>query len=351
MIKPMVGWTDSLATRASVAPLRWAGTPSLKMHAHNQGSSDQVRPHSQIITNTAAAFASDSPSVAVCIAGQLRSFLLADVQHGFARHLHRPNHWNFLSADVRVALNDSRLKIPLHGSVVVSSANTLVPPGTCPPGTVNHRFMLPMAERLVGCYGLIQEAEGSSFFVFDLVLRVRPDHLFFRRFPNVARLREAAPRGEILLFDDQLAAATREQAATLCLAPRTAYSTCAGLREWRFACQSIVRLVQLRQQPPCAPFFLFLVHSNGPGWLPLARLWPGCDAPMSWAMPMPRLGVPKTAIADANESWGRGCPSACEWPSLRHPKYPEQVRVRDSCLARVRDADGRMELRSANPVR
>ena len=99
------------------------------------------------------------PPVAVCIAGQLRSFLTARVQDGYARHLHRPMEYEyFLSADEAIDLADRRLRITvvgqadaaaMHASRAAVRVEKAMQP--CADGTVNDRFLLPMAVRLVAC--------------------------------------------------------------------------------------------------------------------------------------------------------------------------------------------------------
>lgn len=139
--------------------------------------------------------------VAVCVAGQLRTFLEPDVQASFSR-LHRPGYEYFVSTDVHPPTPSVYPLIAPIRAWSVSGASstghqeirrkTGLPDATrrgCPPRTCNQRSLLPMAERLVQCYLSIEDVEAAGGFRYDLVFRMRPDHVVTKNL----RLEHLAP--------------------------------------------------------------------------------------------------------------------------------------------------------------
>ena len=80
-----------------------------------------------------------------------------------------------------------------------------------------------------------QAEEGRRRVRYATVLRVRPDHVFLRRMPPVDAagwLGVPLVAGRVLLWDDQISLARREEAAAMLLAPTLGYGTCADEAEW-----------------------------------------------------------------------------------------------------------------------
>ena len=73
---------------------------------------------------------------------------------------------------------------------------------------------------LAACYYLMQKEEAERSFSYELVLRVRRDHIFSKRVPPVPHLfPSSALEGVIALNDDQVALASRSDAKTMLLVP------------------------------------------------------------------------------------------------------------------------------------
>lgn len=223
---------------------------------------------------------SNNASVAVCMAGQLRTFLDPEVQIGYSEQLHHKGYEYFLSTDQYISFYDPRLRVKLQSIYVSESAR---PPTTaCPPHTTNHRFLLPMASRLSHCYTLIQAEESMRAIRYSFVLRTRPDLAFSQRVLPLDQVfaASATEGAKLALTDDALGLAAREDAATLFLVPSIAYSLCAGGIEWSHACKRPI--VFNKAQPenvPCCPMNLITFFGASRTWQPLLhmefRLWRG----------------------------------------------------------------------------
>ena len=231
---------------------------------------------------------SAAPQVAVCIAGLLRNFLEAPVQEGFATMLHQPGYDYFVSAEQRVAMNDSRLRVPLRGSIGqhlgwdsasyrIRKAHLrhLVP--RCGPNTTSrHHDQLPQAKRLEPCYEMILSEEQARHFSYAFVMRVRPDHHFERRVPHASQLlaRWAVDR-DLLLMDDQIAVAVRQYLSTLFLTPLTVFTSCINATAWSHACgkrlDEVSNAASLRCPPcfPCGIMSLISYFGNARTWAKL----------------------------------------------------------------------------------
>ena len=240
---------------------------------------------------TDAALAEDAsvrPTVAVCISGQLRTFLDREVQDGFADQLHRSGYEYFLSTDTPLSEADPRLRIRLR-AVHSSSEPVARPVGHCPRHTSNHRGLLPMAARLASCFHLMQKEEAERYFSYELVLRLRPDHLFSKRVPPIPQLfPDSALDGVIALADDQVALASRSDAKTMLLVPSISYATCASAEEWAHACtcqgceQVHVEAAALGDHlpVPCCPMTLITAFGSTRSWRDLSPL--GGYLPTIW---------------------------------------------------------------------
>jgi len=175
--------------------------------------------------------------VAVCLSGELRTFLDPHVQHGLSHNLWHHRYDFFLSSDEPVAQGDARLRIRLADVFADARGTMRRAAGSCPAGTANDLGGFPAALRYVACYRLLLAAEEARGAAYEFVLRTRTDVVFLRRFPraDVALQRLGGGR-DLLLFDDQLALGRRRHAATLLLNPALVYRTCANASEWSLAC-------------------------------------------------------------------------------------------------------------------
>ena len=127
----------------------------------------------------------DTKLTAVCLAGELRSFLFDEVQASFAVYVHSPGYEYFISTDEPrpvtqkggAALRLAPIRawvsarhghfayIPCTGvgecSPMRYEHHLHLPP--CPNTTCNpHRFLLPMASRLKACHERMEQQERAS---------------------------------------------------------------------------------------------------------------------------------------------------------------------------------------------
>jgi hypothetical protein len=171
----------------------------------------------------------------------------------------------------------------------------------CPGATCNpHKFVGPMATRLAECFYAIQREEAQRRAAYGVIFRVRPDHLFLRRIPPVgeALLPPDLPRGHVLLWDDQMALARREDAASVLLAPSLVYSTCADAEQWAHACRPFegnapnwtIDRCRADGYIPCPTMGLVTVFGAARGWreLPLrGRSYPQVNADDDFCLKRP----------------------------------------------------------------
>lgn len=205
--------------------------------------------------------------VAVCVAGELRSFLTEAVQAGFTERLHHDGYEYFLALDVAVPAKDIRVQ-PVRAIVAANLSNPYT--ASCPRGTSMHRFLYPMAARIRLCHSTmtaVEEADGARY---DFVLRVRPDHVFLRALPTVYDWFATASRGrDLVLYDDQISLAPRARAHVALLGPELAYARCADAARWTQACSADSErnwtklaedLVVKKNYAPCNPINLIVTY-------------------------------------------------------------------------------------------
>ena len=136
--------------------------------------------------------------------------------------------------------------------------------------------------------------------MYEAVLRVRPDHFFLRRMPPVSAaagwLGEPLAAGRVLIWDDQVAVARREDAAAMLLSPALVYASCADEGQWARAVRAGLRGAAARHgafnvsasgwtmakcraiaEMPCSAMALVVIFGALTTWreLPLvSRSWP-----------------------------------------------------------------------------
>jgi len=204
--------------------------------------------------------------VAVCVTGQMRSFLDPRVQSGFLNNFHKQGSYvYFLSIDERLTVGDARIQIPSVQKVFTDAGGGRVTvksqpgEGDCPLGTKMHLFMFPYVMRFVPCYHAMKEYERLNSIQFTHVTRVRPDTLFLKPFPHVKEMLENHGRGkDMLLFDDQFGITSRRYARILLVAPSMAYRACHDSSMWARACskpiQKVRRMIEgVGHAVPCCP--------------------------------------------------------------------------------------------------
>ena len=210
---------------------------------------------------------------AVCIAGQLRTFLQPVVQEAFVSQVHHASYEYYVSVNedrpnvsttvLRVAPIVAWTRVPrgFRGPLGNAEDNfrdsSKCPPHTCNPGLP----LLPIAHRLAACHHSMQREEARRRVPYAFVLRIRPDHLFLAALPHPAALLAGQPAGHILLWDDQIAVARREVATTVLLTPQIVYTTCASATDFERACGSLdpawsIRRCQKDHTVPCEVMWL-----------------------------------------------------------------------------------------------
>lgn len=206
-----------------------------------------------------------------------------------------PSAQQLLVAPVRAWISDEASGEPLDKGRPNTPERDELPRGRCPRGTCNpFRFLLPFAHRLAECYYAMQREEGArrarlsgslrADFRYATVLRVRPDHMFLRPMPPVHAsagwLGMRLSAGRVLLWDDQVAVARRDEAPAILLAPTLAYASCADDSQWELAVRaggsqvpSDWSMAKCRGQGdiPCPAMALIAAHGAVTTWrhLPL----------------------------------------------------------------------------------
>lgn len=239
--------------------------PEMGRSGHNASDTDSVV-GAQPTTRSDAAGAGVARGTAVCVAGQLRSFLYAEVQRTMAAHLHKPGYEYLLALDQPI---ETRAPELLLGPIAGCDDQTDKPPppglGNCSAGTGTHFGLYRMGVRIAACEPLLVAAERGRGEAYEYVMRVRPDFRYLAPFPSAAALLGVGGAGgtrDIVMFDDQLAVAKREHVHTLFGNAELAYSTCADSTAWSAACG---RAVRKGPRVPCCPFFLVLALGQNAG--------------------------------------------------------------------------------------
>jgi len=221
-----------------------------------------------------------SNHTAVCVSGQLRSFLYAPLQNLMYKNFHHAGYDYFLSTDEQLsAVQTNQLMLsPLRSMYVDNGGSRLDGDHwgsgnehgllKCPNNTVTHPYLFPQAVRFVACHQLIRREEARRGYLYTWIARTRTDLLFHVRLPPPLGLLQPGGTGgpwDIVLFDDLLGVATRERMPALLLTPALVYRECHGVESWTRACGTTVRAKQLTSgAPPCSTMNLVLVHEPGP---------------------------------------------------------------------------------------
>jgi len=216
---------------------------------------------------------------AVCLSGQLRSFLEPHVQMGLVTHFHHPGYEYIISINERISQADTRLLIKPVVAVYVDSGSPVqtdpwvVPGGnhhgerTCPRGTSSHFYLFPQFIRLAACHQLLQTEEARRRMLYAYVVRTRTDLWFVGPVPPpaAALAQRGGPPTDVLLFDDQLAMAPRAHASTILINPLLVYRECHGAEHWSMACAKQVSSSDVaRGAIPCPPMNLIVVYGHEP---------------------------------------------------------------------------------------
>eukprot|EP00746_Dinoflagellata_sp_MGD_P119143 gnl/MRDRNA2_/MRDRNA2_55096_c0_seq1.p1 gnl/MRDRNA2_/MRDRNA2_55096_c0~~gnl/MRDRNA2_/MRDRNA2_55096_c0_seq1.p1 ORF type:complete len:669 (-),score=67.25 gnl/MRDRNA2_/MRDRNA2_55096_c0_seq1:4-2010(-) len=202
-----------------------------------------------------------APRVAVCLSGQLRTFLDEQVQQGFANNVHRDGYEYFLSVDENVDLEHASLKDFVRAvRVEANPAESITTP--CPEGKCMHRYNLPFVSRFVACFEDIENHEKAEGFQYDYFLRMRPDMLVNNPFPHPQDLMPTYGK-DIVLFDDQMAMANRQGARDMFLNPVKAYKECYDAKAWSVACHvELLEPVPNFTEPYCCPMNAIAFFGN-----------------------------------------------------------------------------------------
>ncbi len=186
--------------------------------------------------------------VAVCISGQLRTFLEKDVQQRLSGNFNVPGYFYFLSTSGPETLlnvsSDARLKVQVAHAFVDNGTPVLVSTdgyACTSPGRFGHVRMYPMAQRWAACYAQLAEYERSHGFLFDWVARVRTDFMYLERIPPVYELfrNYSAEGADVLLYDDHMSIGPRSTAVSQLVTPQQVYRTCPDLNMWVKACAQV----------------------------------------------------------------------------------------------------------------
>jgi len=198
--------------------------------------------------------AAPKPLVAVCIAGELRTFFKPEVQDALRDNVHRDGYEYFFSVDAPFDPKDTVIADHIRGMHIQKTYDN--PDTVCPPGTSMRNHLFRMVRRYVDCYDEIVAQEQSRGVKYDYVMRFRPDHRYQKLLHPETILNDCAP--DVYMWDDHLAVGNRSYMETILKLPAEAYSRCFDLQEWHVACGSYadsLKEITNASQVPCCPMY------------------------------------------------------------------------------------------------
>ncbi|KAJ1462716.1 hypothetical protein M885DRAFT_610749 [Pelagophyceae sp. CCMP2097] len=216
----------------------------------------------------------DAPAVAVCVSGQLRTFLDPVLQFTWLTNFHAEGYEYFLSTDQPVDASELMIGPVKRSYVDVGD----FPPTTVadPLGKVRCAATGGRAANLknygqvmryVPCWRLIISEESDRGARYDYVLRTRTDVVFYARFPDFSTepsFVHFTKEKDGLFFDDHLSLARRENMHTILINPSLMYHECHDRERWSRACgQKITGDLfynKLRRRWPCCSMALMVVY-------------------------------------------------------------------------------------------
>lgn len=169
-----------------------------------------------------------SERTAVCITGELRTFLEPQVQYGFKHHFHYPSYDYFLSSDTYVPPDDFRLEIFIRNQTVITEKP--IQNLNCSYG----RSYFTLARRLLSCQKMIQHEEMEYFIEYMFFIHARTDVFFvdFISHPN-----NHVTSHNIALNENFLSMSTKENSHLLMEKPMLLFKTCTT-RPRSYACRN-----------------------------------------------------------------------------------------------------------------
>jgi hypothetical protein len=205
-----------------------------------------------------AQYSAPAPKVAVCIAGELRTFFKSEVQNALRDNVHRDGYEYFFSVDAHFDPKDTVIGDHIRGMHIKKSYDN--PKNACPPGTSMRNHLFKMVRRYVDCYDDIVAEEQSRGIKYDYVMRFRPDHRYDKLLHPETIMSDCAP--DVYMWDEHLAIANRSFMDTVLKLPAEAYSRCFDLDEWHVACGSYadsLKEITDPSQVPCCPMYAIRV--------------------------------------------------------------------------------------------
>eukprot|EP00466_Bigelowiella_natans_P004919 jgi/Bigna1/81104/fgenesh1_pg.77_\ len=190
--------------------------------------------------------------VAVCIVGEFRTFLQAEVQASFVNMIHHPGYEYFVVTDKPFPVRNGDDNVVHNGGAAAAADDVGVQVSPLRSWVLDRLYQhielksvfggvqggimsgRPNTPRLAQCYYEILSEEGRRNIRYKTVFKIRPDHIFNERIPHVGdSIAFRHPEGTVHIWDDQMAVSRRSDAKWILLTPTVAYSTCASEDDWR----------------------------------------------------------------------------------------------------------------------
>ncbi len=191
------------------------------------------------------------PLTCVCISGQLRSFFQQNVQSSFSLYFHTKGYEYFISGDQYFGKNDSRVYINPIRKITVVKSNRISK--QCTNNTKGQFHLYIQALRISMCYENMIEQEKVSGINYRYTIRIRPDILWLKNFPQLS-----LNKNTIIMTHDLITISNRNLSKVILYYPKIAYSMCADFPTWNYACRKKINLHKFLKgsSVPCTPMKL-----------------------------------------------------------------------------------------------
>ena len=283
---------------------------------------------------------------AVCVVGAIRTFDDPQLRRSWEQKFHEKGYEYFFSVDYFDMNSLQDQTFPTDEVVrrvsLIPEVDIVIPKESeCHAnGTKMHFYMLPYIVRMTQCANMIEESEQITGTRYEFVARLRPDLIFFEKFPRVStlvrRYEIEHASGIVVLFDDQMAFARRSDLDIIFRYPRLAYR-CHGVRDWAVACnvssetdsftfQTLKsKVVSPNHDVPCPPMNLIAVYAYK--YALNSTLTPGSDSSEG--------AIRTSSVKQCGHVWSTGCHmgGGCHMDVLR-----PNGKTREGCLTKITQA-------------
>jgi len=212
------------------------------------------------VVTTAPTSAQAVIPVAVCLAGNIRTFLYDKVQEGLINNFHHEGFEYFLSFEASVGNASYPLKPYVRNSTFGTWPPRLGYGPPCQRGkTIMHKFLLLYVMRFEHCSTMIKAEEKKRRFQYTYIIRTRPDIWFKNPMPAVDGMMKWRNGKDVAMCDDVFAISNRSLLPVVLEYPRQAYGECHDAERWAWSCGvSLEKATKdvTKGKVPCAPMMM-----------------------------------------------------------------------------------------------